>query len=131
MPSLCAVSATFFGPTSRSSCAYTVLSDFSVAWTRFIVPAYVLLYVFTFQGPKPGTLRWSGLDTYVVEFGFTPSSSAVTSTIGLNADPGWRWPCAARVKVRLFYGPPRPLARRYPVLRAVPTTGRGGSAGRV
>ena len=32
MPIDLAVAATFFGPRSRSSCAYTVLSEWSVAW---------------------------------------------------------------------------------------------------
>ena len=38
MPSSLAVSHTFLGPTSMASWAYTELSDYSVARTRFIVP---------------------------------------------------------------------------------------------
>ena len=52
-----------------------------------------------------------GFDTYVVEFGFTPWRMAVVSTIVLKADPGCRWPCAARLKVRLLYVPLAAIAR--------------------
>ena len=38
MPSSLAVSQTFFGPMSRISCAYTVLSEDSVARVRLTVP---------------------------------------------------------------------------------------------
>ncbi len=33
-----------------------------------------------------------------VEPGEIPWRSAVASTNGLNAEPGWRWPCVARLK---------------------------------
>ena len=36
-----------------------------------------------------------------VESGETPSLSACASTNGLNADPGWRWPCVARLNGRV------------------------------
>src|SRR6201989_117972 len=47
MPMSYAVWRTALGPTSASSWAYTELSDFSVALTRLMRPAYVLPYVWT------------------------------------------------------------------------------------
>jgi hypothetical protein len=43
-----------------------------------------------------GTGMTSFLELHV-EAGETPSRSAVASTNGLNAEPGWRWPCVARL----------------------------------
>ena len=49
-PSRCAISHTFFGPTSRVSWAYTVLSEESVARVTDTLPRYVLPYVCTCHG---------------------------------------------------------------------------------
>jgi hypothetical protein len=40
-----------------------------------------------------------------------PLRRAVTSTIVLNAEPGWRCPCAARLNVRSLYVPLDAIAR--------------------
>ena len=40
-----------------------------------------------------------------------PLRTAAVSTIVLNAEPGWRWPCAARLKVRSLYVPLEAIAR--------------------
>ena len=40
MPIFSAVSLMFSGPRSSASWMYTELSDFSVAWRRFIEPPY-------------------------------------------------------------------------------------------
>ena len=44
-----------------------------------------------------GTLMTCFLETQV-ELGEIPRRSAVASTNGLKAEPGWRWPCVARLK---------------------------------
>ena len=49
-PSRFAIAQTFCGPTSSVSCAYTVLSDDSVARVTDTVPRYVLPYVCTCHG---------------------------------------------------------------------------------
>jgi len=38
-------------------------------------------------------------DVYIVVFGFTPRRSAVISAKGLNEEPGWRSPWAARLNL--------------------------------
>ncbi len=43
-----------------------------------------------------GTWKTIRLDSHV-EYGEIPRRSAVASTNGLKADPGWRWPCVARL----------------------------------
>ena len=44
----------------------------------------------------PGTVTVSFFDAQT-ELGEMPRWSAVASTNGLNAEPGWRWPCVARL----------------------------------
>jgi hypothetical protein len=48
-------------------------------------------------------LRSRGFETYEVVFGFTPRLIAVVSTNVLNAEPGWRWPWAARLNCLPLY----------------------------
>ena len=43
---------------------------------------------------------FSGFEVYVVLSGSTPARIAAVSTIVLNAEPGWRWPWAARLNLR-------------------------------
>ena len=38
-----------------------------------------------------------------MRFGSIPARIAAVRTIVLNEEPGWRWPCAARLKVRSWY----------------------------
>jgi hypothetical protein len=42
----------------------------------------------------------SGFETYDVASGSTPFMTAAVSTNVLKAEPGWRWPWAARLKRR-------------------------------
>jgi hypothetical protein len=46
---------------------------------------------------EPGTSKTFLRDDHS-EVGEMPSSSASASTNGLKAEPGWRWPCVARLK---------------------------------
>src|SRR5579872_4365764 len=48
-PSFCAIFTMFSGPTSSDSRAYTVLSDWIVAFATDSTPAYVCSYVCTFH----------------------------------------------------------------------------------
>jgi hypothetical protein len=77
------------------------LSDASVALVRLIDPEYESPKVLTSQGGAPSpTSSATGFDVYEVEPGSTPLRIAAVSTMVLKAEPGWRCPCAARLKRR-------------------------------
>src|SRR5690349_1291196 len=66
------------------------------------------------------------VDVYIVVSGFTPSRSAVISAITLNEDPGWRWPCAARLNCDLLYWPEEAIARMCPLAGSIVTIADDG-----
>ena len=51
-----------------------------------------------------------------------PFSSAATRVNGLNAEPGWRWPCVARLNGRFSKSEPPTIARTPPVSLSIATS---------
>src|ERR671934_2591178 len=107
-PSLYAICATFSGPTSSVSRAYTVLSERRVPRSIDVAPMYEWSNVCTHHAvgglvlhePRPVGLYSKGAERYVVE-GLIPSEIAVASTSVLNVDPGCR--CALERKLTWFF----------------------------
>ena len=61
--------------------------------------------------------------------GSTPLRIAAVSTIVLKAEPGWRWPWAARLKRRSPYVPLDAIARIFPLFGSIATIAEAGPAG--
>src|SRR5262245_47901475 len=95
IPIWAAESATFPGPTMFVSWAKTVLSENAIAVFRLIGPMLLCSKFDTLQArpPASSTMGW---DTRIDD-GAMPSRRAVASTNGLNAEPGCRSPCVARL----------------------------------
>ena len=76
----------------------------------------------------PGTVTVSFLDAHT-ELGEMPRWMAVASTNGLNAEPGWRWPCVARLNgCDAKFSPPT-IARTSPVALSIATSDACGPPG--
>src|SRR6266496_2872101 len=111
-PSRYAMFATFSGPTSSVSRAYTVLSERSVPRSIDVEPMYVWSKVCTHHAvgglvlhdPSPVGLYSNGAERYDVVAGLIPCETAVASTRVLNVDPGCR--CALERKLTWFFGLP-------------------------
>jgi len=61
IPAAYAAFRTFSGPTSRSSCANTTLTDSTVAWRTLNVPAPAFSALFTVHDVPSGSVRVMGL----------------------------------------------------------------------
>src|SRR3954452_14661535 len=96
MPIRRASRATFLGPTRMPTWTYTELSEYVVASDRVRTPAYSLSKLLTVKCSPPLRMYVCLADVQV-EPGLIPRRSASDSTNGLNEDPGWRWPCVARL----------------------------------
>ena len=95
------MSATFCGPTSAVSCEKTELSETAIALVEVDRPERLALEVVDLQS-RPPALIVTGFDDVRVLDGEMSSRSAAASTNGLNAEPGWRSPCVARLNWLLW-----------------------------
>src|SRR5215212_2783013 len=110
-PRLFAMRATFSGPTSSVSLAYTVLSECSVPLSIDVAPRYEWSYVSghhavggsVSQEPVSDGSYLNGAERYCVD-GLMPCAIAVVSTIVLKVEPGCRR--ADDAKLTWFFGLP-------------------------
>ena len=65
----------------------------------------------------------------MVLLGLMPDRMAAVSTIVLNAEPGWRWPWAARLKRRSLYVPLDAIALISPLWGSIEAIADAGPAG--
>src|SRR3954470_13030575 len=87
MPIVSAVRTTVSAPSCWISCAYTVLTESSVAVRRLRVPYPSPSALVTFQTPPPGSGNEIEAGAANVESGEYPCSSAATRANALNAEP--------------------------------------------
>ena len=120
MPICAAVSATFPGPTMFVSWAKTVLSEYAIAVFRLIGPMLLCSKFVTLQARPPASST-TGWETRIDD-GAIPSRSAAARTNGLNAEPGWRSPCVARLNWLARKLRPPIIATTWPVWTSIATS---------
>ena len=76
----------------------------------------------------PGTVMTSLRDGHT-DPAEIPRSSAVARTNGLNAEPGWRWPCVARLNGCDTKSSPPTIARTSPLALSIATSEACGPPG--
>ena len=106
------------------SCAKTVLSEYAIAFERSIGPRLVCSKFVTLHARPPASIT-TGWETSSDD-GAIPSFSAAASTNGLNAEPGCRSPCVARLNWLAWKLRPPIIATTAPVWTLIETSAAVG-----
>ena len=110
-----ATSMTLSRPTIIAEADEGAVDRDAVIWATVRMPPLAELTCSPSGPPKRSLEKTQGLVPSMMSSGRAPASSAATSTKVLNDEPGWRWPCVARLNLYASKPGPPTMASTAPV----------------